>query len=570
MVDMNTFDPNGQQEEEKPDGGAEQINPPNEENTPLNRETSNEGEPISHDYNAPTEERRSSSPDMPQDSTSFDQSDKSPTEESQGGGFNFSERPRPSEDMHNGWGAPYADNNRRGDGNYNAPGWSNNAPDMRDRPQPGGWQYGRQGRYQQGYNNYNGGYYNSDNQGYNNQMQNRDNYTWNFEDYQSSQALSGRKSKGAAAFGMVVAAVLMFAVIILALFGLYSIFSNSNKNIDNSQSASSGETYPQLNLRDKPADINSNDQSGELSTSQIAAKVGASVVGIATFTSENSVVPTNEGSGIIMNAEGHIITNAHVVANATAVSVVMSNGETYPGKIIGLDERMDLAVVKIDAENLSYAEFGNSDQLVVGEKAVAIGNPGGAVLAGTVTQGCISAVNRPLKTDGLTFYYLQTDAAINPGNSGGPLLNSYGQVVGINSSKIIASGYEGIGFAIPINDAKPIVDQIIKNGRVTRAVIGITGYEITSATSQRNDLPKGIYVSSIKEGTDIATKDVKEGDVVTHINGSAIETFDDINEVLRNKKPGDTITLTIFRDGTNGAEDSSYDITIALSEDTPA
>lgn len=194
-----------------------------------------------------------------------------------------------------------------------------------------------------------------------------------------------------------------------------------------------------------------------LSTVEIAQKTLPSVAGIVTY-QENETEPLNQGSGLIFSQDGYIITNAHVVSGADGINVVLYNGEQYEGFVVGVDNRTDIAVLKIQAQNLYSAVFGDSEQLQVGEDVVAVGNPGGLELAGSVTRGIVSAVNRPVRTSfssGYTVQCIQTDAAINPGNSGGPLVDSYGRVMGINSSKIATVDYEGIGFSIPSNTVLP-------------------------------------------------------------------------------------------------------------------
>ena len=310
-------------------------------------------------------------------------------------------------------------------------------------------------------------------------------------------------------------------------------------------------------------------ENGELSTAEIVERVRPSVVGVAIYTSKSTISPSGSGSGIIMSEDGYIITNAHVVSNATAVSVELDDGDSYPAEVIGYDTKTDLAVIKIDAYGLTPAEFGNSDELRVGERAIVVGNPGGMVLAGSATQGIISGINRALSSDGYSTSYIQTDAAINPGNSGGALVNAYGQVVGVSSAKIADVDYEGICFAIPINEAKPIIDDLIENGRVTgRAKIGFSGQAITEALSQINNIPVGIYVWSVESTSDLATKDVQRGDILTHVDGERIETFAQLSGILQQHRPGDTVTLTFYRStrGVTGTE-RTFDVDVVLMED---
>jgi serine protease Do len=285
------------------------------------------------------------------------------------------------------------------------------------------------------------------------------------------------------------------------------------------------------------------------------------------------------GTGIILSEDGYIVTNAHVVTQsdgnpAAALEVHLADGDRYEAKLVGADARTDLAVLKIEATDLPYADFGDSDQMEIGETVIAIGNPGGTELTSSVSQGIISGLNRLIKTssDGYSINCLQTDAAINPGNSGGPLVNQYAQVIGINSAKLVDTQYEGIGFAIPINEAKPIIDQLIRHGRVTdRARLGITGIAITQSFSQYYGWPQGILIVTIEEGSDIATKNLRAGevggDIITHVDGKAIGSFDDIARILNTKKGGDQMELTVYRQAMQGQEASTFDVTVTLISD---
>ena len=274
---------------------------------------------------------------------------------------------------------------------------------------------------------------------------------------------------------------------------------------------------------------------------------------------------TATGSGIVMSSDGYIITNAHVIydteseysmGKATSVTVVMGDNhdEEYEAEIVGYDIQTDLAVLKIDAEGLTPAEFGNSDDLEVGELVVAIGNPLGFELYGTTTCGIVSAKNREVQLADRTMTLIQTDAAINSGNSGGMLLNAYGQVIGINSMKMGSSygsaSVEGLGFAIPISDAKEIINSLINNGYVTgRPQFGITGVTVTAEDAERFHLPQGVYVYGVTENSAAAKAGLQQGDIITAINGTEITTMDELNTQKNQHKAGDTVTLRISRSG---------------------
>lgn len=291
-----------------------------------------------------------------------------------------------------------------------------------------------------------------------------------------------------------------------------------------------------------------------LSVVEIAKKVGPTVVGINTKTQGISIFgriqeSQGSGSGIILTADGYIVTNNHVIENATEITVVLSDGKEYKAKLTGADARTDLAVLKIEGNNFPYATLGNSSELQVGELAVAIGNPLGNELAGSVTGGYISALNRSIIVDDRKFNLIQTDAAINPGNSGGALVNNYGEIIGINSVKMSASGVEGIGFAIPIDEAKPIIEDLKTSGYVTgRPVIGIGGRNVTQQDSAYYNIPVGIYVSQISPYSAAERAGIRIGDVIIEFNGEKVATVDELNEKKEAFKVGDTITLTIVRD----------------------
>ena len=298
-----------------------------------------------------------------------------------------------------------------------------------------------------------------------------------------------------------------------------------------------------------------------------ANKVLPSIVGIkveyavtSNFIQSISQIAQAEGSGIIISNDGYILTNNHIinstdssvyyeVSEATKVYVYLYNDETpYEATIVGTDEETDLAVIKIDKNDLTAAELGDSDSVKIGEFAMAIGNPLG--MESSVTSGIISAVNRNVTSeDGTSYNLIQTDAAINSGNSGGALINAEGKVIGINTLKLSGSGIEGMGFAIPINDTIDIYKQLIDNGKVLRPYIGIGGVDLDEVTAKQYNLPTGIYIQEINSNTPAASSDLKRGDVITAIDGTKVNTMDELNDIKNNKKIGDEITLDIYRNG---------------------
>ena len=280
----------------------------------------------------------------------------------------------------------------------------------------------------------------------------------------------------------------------------------------------------------------------------------------------SEVSPAGEGSGIVFSEDGYIVTNAHVVDGATSLKVILSDGTTYEAELVGSDELTDLAVIKIDATGLQAAEFGSSEDLRVADQVMAIGNPGGYQLNSSVTIGYVSALNRAItnSSTGYTMEYIQTDAAINPGNSGGALVNQYGQVVGINSAKISATGYEGLGFAIPAETAQPVISDLIEYGYVKdRAMLGISGQFIDSLTGRFYGLPQGEYVGALNSA-EAQASGLQVGDVITSIDGTALESEAVLRSMINEKKPGDTVELEVYRPSTN----NTLTITLELSEST--
>ena len=305
---------------------------------------------------------------------------------------------------------------------------------------------------------------------------------------------------------------------------------------------------------------------------QIATAVGPAVVGIISevdyigFFSQSSV-QQGSGSGIILRPDGYIATNHHVVEGASRVTVILSTGEEYPATLIGTDPATDLAVIKIDATDLPYAELGESERLVVGDLVVAIGNPLGQELAGSVTVGYVSALNRTITVDrDKTLTLLQTDAAINPGNSGGALVNGRGKVVGINTAKISSSNVEGLGFAIPAATARPIIEDLIEHGRVTgRPFIGISGQELSASISRQWGFPtdKGVYITEVTRGSGAEKAGLHRGDIIVEIDGQAVASVSQINAVRNTKRAGDTISVTFWRD----EEKRSIELTLGAQEE---
>ncbi|MDR1701346.1 MAG: trypsin-like peptidase domain-containing protein [Sporomusaceae bacterium] len=265
------------------------------------------------------------------------------------------------------------------------------------------------------------------------------------------------------------------------------------------------------------------------------------------------MIEQGAGSGVIFDTNGYIATNYHVVANASEIVVSLADGRTFNGTVLGVDPATDLAVVKVSAPNLPVATLGDSDSLMIGEPAVAIGNPLGLEFKGSVTAGIISGLNRPLEIGEQRLKLIQTDAAISPGNSGGALVNADGVVIGINSAKISFAGVEGIGFAIPINSARPILQSIIENGRVVRSYLGISALDKNTALKYGYDLKidRGVFVANLFPNGPAAKSGIQQGDIILKINGSDIHDVNELRSTLDKLPVGSKVDILIERNRQN-------------------
>lgn len=376
-----------------------------------------------------------------------------------------------------------------------------------------------------------------------------------------------------------VLSVVLIAVISVTGYSLYTSGNHNEKNVISEEL--------QDNLSNKTEKKEENVQKlvtttdgKTYSTPEIVDMVGPAVVGVinkATYSNpygglfgqmpgaNGGEVEQGSGSGVIISEDGYVVTNNHVIEGASEIAIILNSGEQYTAKLVGTDARTDLAVLKVDASGLTYAKLGISSELRVGDTAIAIGNPLGQEFAGTTTQGIISGLNRSITIDNKTLNLIQTDAAINPGNSGGALVNNKGLVIGINTAKISSSQYEGLGFSIPIDDAKPIIEDLIANGYVKgRPVIGIGGRAVTERDAQAYNLKVGVYVVSMTADSPAYMAGIKIGDIITECQGKKVETVDDLNEIKNSYKVGDTIELKVFRQG------KTIDIRLVLGEESPA
>lgn len=378
--------------------------------------------------------------------------------------------------------------------------------------------------------------------------------------------------------------IILFIIIILlatglSIYGITSDIFNSQKVIDEIKKQSHVVMYQQT----KPASANdlSNfvDENGRYTIEGAAAAVKDSIVEIYTYTDKNQTRLSGTGSGVVISDNGYIVTNTHVLDENGFHTVHTTDGKVYNAEIIGRDAKTDIAVIKVENTGLVPAVLGNSDEAIVGEQVIAVGNPAG--LSNTVTDGIISAVNRKIRSDstGFEMNCIQTNADISPGNSGGALVNMYGQVIGITSSKYVSSSYEGLGFAITINDALPIIEELIDTGFVGgRFRIGIQLIDMASPekiimieSELGFELPdgfEGVYISVISEDCDIYNTELKAGDFITEIDGKPIKTYDELYDNISSKYgAGDKVPAKCAHVEKNGKV-TYYDIEFMLMEDT--
>ncbi len=399
-------------------------------------------------------------------------------------------------------------------------------------------------------------------------------HKWNYERKEDKSKKKGR--------GLKVFAAVMSALFIATLSAFVTYFVMDKKADEASENAIADSVSAEAEntpIADKIISSNvtaipevSGKYTGEeLSSQEIIALASPSVVGIRTMVEQNygwyfgTQTYEGVGSGFIITSDGYIVTNYHVIEDAVSIMVILADGTEYDAEVIGYDQLSDVAVLKVDAQNLPALVIGNSDAVVVGDTVIAIGCPSGIDLAGTATRGMVSMVNREISiTDSYgriqkMMSVIQIDAAINPGNSGGPLLNTRGEVIGINTLKLSSTSYEGIGFALPINGVMKLVDQICENGAVVerptdsfvtgKAALGITYREITAAESRKYQLPQGVLVVLLSQGGAAQNSGMKSGDIIVAFDGEEITTDDRLIELIDSHKPGDVVNVKIHRDG---------------------
>ncbi len=408
-------------------------------------------------------------------------------------------------------------------------------------------------------------------------------YTYNQPDkgyaYPQNPAPAPKKKKNGGKIFIVVAAVLFIFIIIGIIASLFGGKGEKEVNEGGEEETSASLNVEEFTSNKTPASDTHVSEQGALAPKEIYEKVKESSVGVLVYDSSKSL--SSEGTGVIMTEDKdgkytYIITCAHVISDKNvSIMVQLFSGKDYAAQVVGFDAKTDIGVLRIEESGLRAAEYGDSSKLNVGDTVYAIGNPGGTEFANSFTNGMISAIDRPVSSSstGYTMECIQHTAAINPGNSGGALVNEFGQVIGINSMKIIADEYEGMGFAVPSSVFIDIVNEIITNGYVSnRPKIGIT--YVAASTQQSyamyvaiKGLPSGsIIVYSISEDSDLANTDVQKGDLIVAVNGKGLDDASDLSEVIEHSKVGDTIKLSIVRIN-NDYTAKEFDVDVKLVED---
>ena len=402
----------------------------------------------------------------------------------------------------------------------------------------------------------------------NNQFYDRD--PWEQSSYETGNTRPPKKRTGCIV-------VLLSAVALLG--GIFSVASRLAVNTDQPETTqgevaftpeeqtttpSQSTTDPtegsfSIDLDNSPQSVANVPQEGGLSLQEIYEKAISSVVSI---TGNNG-----SGTGVVIHEGGYIVTNHHVINGNSGLQVLLSDGNRYDAQVVGSDAISDLAVLTIEAEELIPAEFGDSGAVRVGDAVVAIGDPLGVALRGTMTDGIISAINRDITTEGRTMTLLQTNAALNQGNSGGPLLNCYGQVIGINTMKIgdyvTTAGVEGLGFAIPSATVKEVVDQLVNQGYVSgRPSLGVSGQILSAFDRMYYRLPQGIYITQVSPGSNAEAQGIRPGDIILEFEGQQITDSDTLNAAINSYQAGDSVLLKIYRKG------EAFEVSVILDEAT--
>ena len=371
--------------------------------------------------------------------------------------------------------------------------------------------------------------------------------------------------------GRVVALILSCAVISAACGFGGAILAQNGSRTGKTTVQQSNRTATTVNV--KKVDGQTLMSPAEVYASTVNSVVSINCSAVSTNIFGQQTESASSGSGFIYTADGYIVTNQHVVANASSINVTLYNGDTYPATLVGSDSDYDVAVLKIDAKDLPAVTLGNSTDVNVGDTVMAIGNPLGE-LTFSMSQGIVSCVNRAINVEGTPFNMIQVDASINPGNSGGPLMNLYGEVVGIVSAKYSSyadTTVEGLGFAIPINDVQSIISDIMENGSVTdKAYMAITAGTMTQqmAAQYKINATEGVFVYSVEDGGAGDKAGLKLGDVITKLNDTQITSMEDLSAAKKGFKAGDTVTLTVLRDGKEITTQLTFDAQPQTTDDT--
>lgn len=371
--------------------------------------------------------------------------------------------------------------------------------------------------------------------------------------------------------GRVVALILSCAVISAACGFGGAILAQNGSRTGKTTVQQSNRTAATVNV--KKVDGQTLMSPAEVYASTVNSVVSINCSAVSTNIFGQQTESASSGSGFIYTADGYIVTNQHVVANASSINVTLYNGDTYPATLVGSDSGYDVAVLKIDAKDLPAVTLGSSTDVNVGDTVMAIGNPLGE-LTFSMSQGIVSCVNRAINVEGTPFNMIQVDASINPGNSGGPLMNLYGEVVGIVSAKYSSyanTTVEGLGFAIPINDVQSIIKDIIENGSVgNKAYMAITAGTMTQqmAAQYKINATEGVFVYSVEDGGAGDKAGLKLGDVITKLNDTQITSMEDLSAAKKGFKAGDTVTLTVLRDGKEITTQLTFDAQPQTTDDT--
>lgn len=406
-----------------------------------------------------------------------------------------------------------------------------------------------------------------------------------YSGYSSPQNDDTQKRKKKKNTGKTVFAVLVCICIVIASIGVgTAISSKNNPTAGNDPAKSQGSSTitgdaAVPGVEQSPVSASEYSGSGSMTAEQVYAAVKDINVGVVVYSNNQKA---GEGSGIIVGEDAtktytYILTAAHVISGNYSAQIKFNDETEVDAEIVGFDTKTDVGVLRVKKTGYKAATFGDSSKLAVGQTVYAIGNPGGSQFFGTFTDGKVTAIDRPVSTSSTSAYDLpciQHNAAINPGNSGGALVNEYGQVVGLNSSKIADTDYEGMGFSVPINTVLAIYNDIVSHGYVTnRPMLGITYYAVSSdytysAIAWRNNLPYGsIVIKSISQSSDLANKNVQVGDIVTAVNGTKLDSTDTLLEAIEKSSVGDTLTLSICRLNNNGSVNTTFDVKVTLVED---